>query len=147
LCEAGDYVGRALEPYPDLLLDVYIPLLINPPSRGIRRDPASTATLNCGNPVFNSVTKDTEKICTVTSPGRLVIKFTNLATTGKFYYRYIWASYGCTYNNFALQEALSVGYVSTVTPAGYAFVLNIPKSVITYTFRSIPPKSPPAFLQ
>ena len=143
-CEAGDYVGRALEPYPDLLLDVYIPLLINPPSRGIRRDPASTATLNCGNPVFNSVTKDTEKICTVTSPGRLVIKFTNLATTGKFYYRYIWASYGCTYNNFALQEALSVGYVSTVTPAGYAFVLNIPESVITYTFRVNPAQEPPS---
>lgn len=115
-CDAKDFVNRD-NPF-NIPLDIYIPLVVNPPTKSI----TTSANLTCdaADPATGN------RRCTVNAAGPISVSFDFAATYGKFYYRYIdyrnvdgapaWAYYpGCYGNNVALRPA-GTTYIQQAAP-------------------------------
>ena len=146
-CDSKDYIVKYDLPGYGLTFDVYIPLVMNPPTRSISVVPSN---LTCGT-LTNNADGSASMLCTVNAAGPIVPRFHFNSTYGKFYYRYydFRTNYvaGCYGNNIAMTD--SFGNVSgpsyntnSSIPAGYQ--LQVPALDIDYPLNAVAAGSPPA---
>jgi hypothetical protein len=121
--------------------DVYIPFVVNPPSRSL----ANISGLTCGSLTTNSDGSQSAT-CTATGTGDINPTFDYASTYGKFYYRYHdnrnmtsigWGGPGCYGNNIPLTlGATATGPSSnSVTTIQPAYSVNVPAQSFAYPLK------------
>jgi hypothetical protein len=158
-CNSDDYVVTYYSPNtaPPIKYDVYIPLVVNPPTRTFT--PGANLG-SCTALVTNPDTSMTET-CTVTGTGALNPTFNYSSTYGYFYYRYY--DYrdmgpsnggpGCYGNNIAMKDygpppVTGQPQWDSVKTVGSPYQLAVPAKPASYPLTAVPasnqPPAPPS---
>lgn len=143
-CEDKDMLVRYHLPGYGLDFNVYIPLVVNPPSRTFASIPGN---LDC-DPVQEAGGMLKRK-CTVTDSGDIKPKFNFAATYGKFYYRYYdfrSGMSGCFGNNIPLTDSFGQAngpVYNNVTTIQAPYVLQLPAQSFTYAIKATGTSSKP----
>lgn len=131
--------------------DVYIPLVMNPPTRSL----SNTNGLTCGALTQNS-DGSASATCTVTGTGTIAPNFNYSSSYGNFYYRYYdyrdmnsigWGGPGCYGNNIPLTSSLgpaTFAAQSSVTTLQPAYSFPLPAQAFPYTLQAGPSSAKPS---
>ena len=146
-CDAKDYTVNYSLSGGSASYDIYIPLVVNPPTRSISVIPSN---LSCGA-LSNNADGTATMTCTVDSAGPVVPRFNFGTTYGKFYYRYYdhrsGSFTGCFGNNIPLTDSFGIATAPSwrsTSSLSSAYQLSIPAKDIDYPLAAVQTNSPPA---